>query len=123
MARRQTGHELLFGAGYGHGLVAALVREIIVLVEIVVDLAGNVGGMWTVDDTRASAQQNHEHKFRMVLVSVGSKPTQTSALGFIVAGAGLAESLLAFGIVALARSAVKHGGEHFLPKFGKERSD
>src|SRR6185437_5299590 len=121
--RQQTECELLVRTCDYDGLVAGLFREIIVLVEIVVHLAGDVGGMRTVDDVRASAQKNDDYEFRMVLIGVRSKPTQTSALGFIVAGAGLAESLLAFGIVALARSAVKHGGKHSLAELWKKGRD
>ena len=59
----------------------------------------------------------------MRLISVGSEPAQSSTQAFVVAGAGLAEILLAIGIVAAARRSVHHGSQHPLTQIRQQRSD
>ena len=71
----------------------------------------------------AAANQNHQHDFRMRLIGVGNEPAEAPAERFVVARAGLAESLFAIGIVALLRSAVHHGGEHAFAQIGQQRRD
>ena len=59
----------------------------------------------------------------MRLVSIRNEPAEASTERFVVACAGLAESLLAIRIVALLRGAIHHGSQHAFAQIGQQRSD
>ena len=71
----------------------------------------------------ASANQDHQHDFRVRLVSIRNKPAEASAERFIVARAGFAQSLLAIRIVALLGGAIHHGSQHAFAQIRQQRCD
>src|ERR1022692_961981 len=75
------------------------------------------------DDAAAAVKQNDDHDFRVSLIGVGNKPTETPADTFIVARTRFAQTLFAVRVVATLGGTIENSGEHSLAQIGKERSD
>src|ERR1700683_3908712 len=122
---RSRRYEGLVRGACGCGVLRAArgFGEIISFTQAVVNAAGDFRGMRTANGAAASPNPNHEDVFRMRLAGVRDEPAEATTERFVVACAGLAEGLLAIGVVALLRGAVHHGSEHAFAQIGKQRRD
>src|SRR5712692_637328 len=98
--------------------IRAVVGEVVPLAQPAVDAAGNLCRRGTLHAARIPAEQHHDNDARAHLIRVGNEPAEARALAR--ARACLTERLLAFGVVARARGAVEHGGQHAVAQLGQE---